>query len=132
MREPSAEGLKPWWSSRPRPRLGPTGGCGAGGLRPDGASDRPMAVDNEVGRPMEASSLLPKPPAAAAGLALEGVGAGGEEGGGSVPAPSSASWNSSSPSTPAMAAAVAGDGDGEQEEAARTKTLGLLGSAKPS
>jgi hypothetical protein len=41
----------------------PTNGCSAGGLGPDEPADRPMAAENEVGRPMKASSLLPKPPA---------------------------------------------------------------------
>jgi hypothetical protein len=60
-------------------RRGPTDGYSAGGLGPDEAANRPMAAENEVGRPMEASSLLPKPPAATVGLALAGVKASGEE-----------------------------------------------------
>jgi hypothetical protein len=54
--------------------------CSVGGLGLNGAMDQLMAAKNEIGRAMEVSNLLPKPPAAAAGLA------------------------SSSPSTPAMAA----------------------------
>jgi hypothetical protein len=69
---------------------------GAWSLGPDEPADQPTAVENEVRRPMEARSLLPKPPAAAVGLALAGVEASGEECGGSVLAPSSASRNSSS------------------------------------
>jgi hypothetical protein len=95
-------------------KLGPMNGCGAGGLGPNGAADQLMATKNEIGRTMEASNLLPKPPAAAAGLDLEGVEAGGD--GGTVPASSSASQDSSAPSMPAMAAFRSPRFDPESEE----------------